>query len=64
VGTFTDELNRLDVADERAPSHLVQLLRKLRWLGMDEEAERVVAQLIGCCFQATEPVLAAPSPTD
>lgn len=60
--TFSDELNRSDVAEECTSNHLVHLLRKLRWIGMDDEAERVVAQLVGCC--ATEPVLAGPWPTD
>jgi len=31
--------------DERPPAEVLNLIRKLRWIGMEEEAERVQLQL-------------------
>jgi hypothetical protein len=42
----------------------VRLIRKLRWIGMDDEAERVLAQLSGWPFRPTETVIAGPWATD
>ena len=55
----------LDNSAQRAASNeCVRLIRKLRWIGMDDEAERVLAQLTGWSFQPTETVIAGPWATD
>ena len=43
-------------------SELVKLIRKLRWMGLEEEAGRVEAALSG--VSPTDSVLAAPHETD
>jgi hypothetical protein len=36
-----------DIAERRASNELVKLIRKLRWMGMDEEAKVLENQLDG-----------------
>ena len=50
-------------AEERTSSELVKRIRKLRWMGMEREAEALQATL---CRreQSTDSVLAAPPDTD
>ena len=50
--------------DEKVSNELVKQIRKLRWIGMDDEAERVLAQLSGWPFRPTETVIAGPWATD
>jgi hypothetical protein len=64
MGFFVAEANAFELADQRKSNQLVQLLSKLRWIGMDDEADRVLAQLIGYPFRPTETVIAGPWPTD
>jgi hypothetical protein len=52
------------LAEQRTSNHFVHLIRKLRWIGMDDEAERVLARLTGCRFRPTETVIAGPWATD
>ena len=61
-----DAQNRLpEVAtDQFALDRTLKHLRKLRWIGMDDEAERVLAQLSGWPFRPTETVIAGPWATD
>ena len=47
-----------------ASNECVRLIRKLRCIGMDDEAERVLAQLSGWPFRPTETVIAGPWATD
>jgi hypothetical protein len=47
---------------QTASSELVKLIRKLRWIGMDEEAQGLQKELEQ--RQATECVLATPRETD
>ena len=56
----------LEAASERREEadELVRLIRKLRWIGMDDEAERLLAQLSGWPFRPTETVIAGPWATD
>jgi hypothetical protein len=55
----------LDSSAQRVASNqCIRLIRKLRWMGMDDEAERLLAQLIGWSFQPTETVIAGPWATD
>ena len=53
-----------DSAQRSASNECVRLIRKLRWIGMDDEAERVLAQLSGWPFRPTETVIAGPWATD
>jgi hypothetical protein len=53
-----------DLAEQRAANQLVQLIRKLRWINMDDEAKQVSAQLTRCRFPPTETVIAGPWATD
>jgi hypothetical protein len=53
-----------DSAQRSASNECVRLIRKLRWIGMDDEAERVLAQLSGWPLLHTETVLAGPWATD
>jgi hypothetical protein len=39
-------------AQRGASNQCVRLIRKLRWMGMGDEAERLLAQLAGWSFQA------------
>ena len=34
-----------DLAEQRASNELVKLIRKLRWIGLEEESERVEDEL-------------------
>ncbi len=51
-------------AEQRASNELVKLIRKLRWMGMDEEAERARDKLTKCHVPATDSVVAASRETD
>lgn len=60
-----DQAKPLDASvDQRAANELICLIRKLRWIGRDEEAEQVLTQLKRCFVQPTESVLADPCDTD
>jgi hypothetical protein len=51
-------------AEQRASSALVRLIRKLRWMGMQEEAESAQKQLAQCRVPPADSVVAAPHDTD
>jgi hypothetical protein len=53
-----------DFAERRACNELVKLIRKLRWMGLDEEAGKVAKQLTLRKVQAADSVIAAPCETD
>jgi hypothetical protein len=62
---FDGQNSRFDVSAERSTSNeCVRLIRKLRWIGMDDEAEQVLAQLSGWPFRPTETVIDGPWATD
>jgi hypothetical protein len=50
--------------EQRRSSELVKLIRKLRWMGMGDEAERMQMQLALIGGQPADSVLAAPHETD
>ena len=52
------------LAEQRASNALVKLIRKLRWMGMEEEAEKVEKQLTLCNVPAADSVVAASRETD
>ena len=59
----SDVRERPEVAvAERTPSELVNLIKKLRWIGMEEEAARVQVLLLRADAAAT--LLAGPWDTD
>jgi streptomycin 6-kinase len=54
----------LIAGERRALNESVQLIRKLRWIGMDDEAEQIAKQLIQRRFQPAESVVAGLCETD
>lgn len=48
----------------RASNELVKLIRKLRWIGMEEEAHGLQKELTRRRATAADSVLATPSETD
>jgi hypothetical protein len=53
-----------DLSARQRANKLIRLIRKLRWMGMEEEAERVQAELAECGAQPTDSVLIASPETD
>jgi hypothetical protein len=51
-------------AEQRTSNELVNLVRKLRWIGMDEEAQRLQKELTRRHAAATHSVLGPPGETD
>ena len=49
---------------QQQANKLIRLIRKLRWMGMEEEAERVQTELAKCGAQPTDSVLVASRETD
>ena len=49
---------------QRASNELVKLIRKLRWMGMEEEAKKMEEQLTHCDVRAEDSVVAASRETD
>jgi hypothetical protein len=59
-----EHLNAPDLSAQQQANELIRLIRKLRWMGMEEEAERVHAELAQCGAQPADSVVAAPHETD
>ncbi len=53
-----------DQAVQRASNELVKLIRKLRWMRMEEEAKKAENQLIPCDVPAADSVVARSRETD
>ncbi len=51
-----------DISARQQANELIKLIRKLRWMGMEEEAERAETALGG--VSPADSVLAAPHDTD
>jgi hypothetical protein len=51
-------------ADQSAPNDLAKLICKLRWIGMEEEAERLLGELAQRRTAADEHVFATTGETD
>ena len=49
---------------QQASNELVKLIRKLRWMGMEEEAEKMEKQLTQCNVPAADCVVAVSRETD
>lgn len=55
----------LDVSeDQRAYNARVKLIRKLRWMGLDDEAARVQAAMMANTARSADSVIASPRDTD
>jgi hypothetical protein len=52
------------LAKPRTSNELVKPIRKLRWMGMEEEAERAQDELTRCRDPATDSVVAVSRETD
>ena len=52
------------VAEQRASNDLVKLIRKLRWMGMEEEAKKAANQLTRCNVPVADSVVARSRETD
>jgi len=50
--------------DQRASNALIKLIRKLRWMGMDDEVERVQTTLAARDVRPADSVIAGPIDTD
>ena len=53
-----------DVTEQTISTEFVRLIQKLRWMGMEDEAERVQMQLALCRVPPLESVLGVPQDTD
>ena len=62
---FNEQGRRIaDFGQRTASNECIRLVRKLRWIGMDDEAERVLAQLSELPFRPTETVINSQWATD
>jgi hypothetical protein len=52
------------LAERQASNELVKQIRKLRWMGLEEEAQRVEDELILRRVAAADSVIAVPRETD
>ena len=52
------------VAEQRVSNELIKLIRKLRWIGMEDEAEKVQEELTTCRVPPTDSVVASSRETD
>jgi len=52
------------LAEQGASNELVKMIRKRRWIGMEEEAERLQNRLTLCNVPAADSVVAASRETD
>jgi hypothetical protein len=57
-----EQLKLSDMPPRQQASELIKLIRKLRWMGMEEDAERAETALGG--ISPAHSVLATPSDTD
>jgi hypothetical protein len=60
--TSLEQLKPPDMSARQHANELIMLIRKLRWMGMEEEAERAETALGG--ISPADGVLATPSDTD
>lgn len=65
MGTSPKQQKPPDVSSQqRTSNELVKLIRKLRWMGMEEEAERVQTKLARSDVGPADSVLAESRETD
>ncbi len=51
-------------SDTRASNEMIKLIRKLRWIGMDDEAQKLQRELTQRETAAEDSVVATPGETD
>jgi hypothetical protein len=59
-----EEASMERTSDRRAADELVRLIRKLRWVGLDSEAETMERELTARAVPAADSVIAVPRETD
>lgn len=50
--------------EQRAADEMIKLIIKLRWMGLEEEADCIQRQVLSLSVRAAESVVAAPRETD
>ncbi len=58
------QLRPPDMSARQQANELIKLIRKLRWIGMEEEAERVQMELAQCGVRPADSVVASARETD
>lgn len=64
MATSFEQTRLPDSIIQRGSNELIKLIRKLRWVGMDEEAERLQAELTRRDTETSESVIATSRDTD
>jgi hypothetical protein len=65
MGTSPKQKEPPDVSvKQRKSNELVKMIRKLRWMGMEEEAKRIQTELTHADVGPADSVVAAPRETD
>lgn len=64
MATSFEQTRLPDSIIQRGSNELIKLIRKLRWVGMDEEAERLQAELTRRDAETSESVIAMSRDTD
>jgi hypothetical protein len=59
-----EQQNSPDVPAQQQANKLIRLIRKLRWMGMEEEAASVQTELAQCGAKPTDSVLTVSPETD
>lgn len=59
-----EQQNSPDVRAQQQANKLIRLIRKLRWMGMEEEAASVQTELAQCGAKPTDSVLTVSRETD
>ena len=59
-----EQQNSPDVPAQQQANKLIRLIRKLRWMGMEEEAASVQTELAQCGAKPTDSVLTVSRETD
>jgi hypothetical protein len=57
-------LQQQNPSDTRASNDMIKLIRKLRWIGMDEEAQKLQRELTEREAAPADSVVATPRETD
>jgi hypothetical protein len=52
------------LAEQQKANDLVKLIRKLRWMGVEDEAEQMQMKVASCDVQTMSSVIAGPDDTD
>jgi hypothetical protein len=64
MNTHFDQTKVHVTTEQRASNELIKLITKLRWMGLDEEANCIERRLLSCPVRPGESVLAEPRDTD